>query len=198
MALEHVLLVALRERSGSGLELTKRFERTIGFFWHASHQQIYRTLARMADDGWVEVETVVQAGRPDKKVYAVSALGEKALAEWLATPSPPERLRTEVAVKMRGASYGDRAAVLHELAGRLADHRARLAAYRQMETEQFPDPADLGETALDRWLVLRGGLLMEEFWIAWLTDYLTAHGAAPDTPAPDTPAPSDPAPEETP
>ncbi|WP_447644114.1 PadR family transcriptional regulator [Nocardioides zeae] len=72
MALEHVLLVALRERGGSGLELTQRFERTLGNFWQASHQQIYRTLGRMADDGWVDVETVAQTGRPDKKVYAVS------------------------------------------------------------------------------------------------------------------------------
>lgn len=179
MALEHVLLVALRERSGTGLELTRRFERTIGYFWHASHQQIYRTLARMADDGWVEVETRPQTGRPDRKVYEVSALGEEVLAQWLATPTPPERLRTEIAVKMRGASYGDRQAVLAELADRRADHCARLSAYRRMETEQFPDPADLSPSARDRWLVLRGGVLMEEFWIAWLTDYLAAYDALP-------------------
>ncbi|HEY1133765.1 MAG TPA: PadR family transcriptional regulator [Nocardioides sp.] len=176
MALEHVLLVALRERSGSGLELTQRFERTIGNFWQASHQQIYRTLGRMADDGWVDVEAVAQTGRPDKKVYAVSALGEKVLAEWLATPSAPEPLRTEVAVKMRGASYGDRDAVLAHLALRREEHRARLRAYEQMAAEQFPDPTALADAALDRWLVLRGGLLMEQFWIAWLDDYLTAHG----------------------
>ncbi|MDT9593059.1 PadR family transcriptional regulator [Nocardioides zeae] len=192
MALEHVLLVALRERGGSGLELTRRFERTIGFFWQASHQQIYRTLGRMADDGWVEVETVAQAGRPDKKVYAVSPLGAKVLAEWLATPSPPERLRTEIAVKMRGASYGDRGALLAELTTRLADHRARLQAYRAMEREQFPDPAALGEAARDRWLVLRGGVLMEQFWIAWLGDYLAAHGALPPRADPRTDPRTDP------
>ncbi|MFW6773262.1 PadR family transcriptional regulator [Nocardioides sp. CPCC 205120] len=183
MALEHVLLVALRERSGSGLELAQRFERTIGFFWHASHQQVYRTLARMADDGWVSVETVVQAGKPDRKVYAVSPAGEEVLAAWLGEPSPPERLRTEIAVKMRAASYGDRRALLAHLAARLADHRARLTTFRGMAAEQFPDPAALTGAALDRWLVLRGGLLMEEFWVTWLTEYLTAHDAAPAAPA---------------
>lgn len=184
MPLEHVLLVALRERGGTGLELTRRFERTIGYFWHASHQQIYRILARMADDGWVDVETVAQAGRPDKKVYEVSPLGEKVLADWLATPSPPERLRTELAVKMRGAAYGDRDALLAELAVRRADHLARLAEYQRMQAEQFPDPAALSPAARDRWFVLRGGLLMEEFWVTWLTDYLVAHDALP---APATP-----------
>ncbi|NEN78152.1 PadR family transcriptional regulator [Nocardioides zeae] len=187
MALEHVLLVALRERGGSGLELTQRFERTLGNFWQASHQQIYRTLGRMADDGWVDVETVAQTGRPDKKVYAVSPVGEKVLADWLATPSDPEPLRTEVAVKMRGASYGDRAAVLAHLAVRREEHRARLRAYEEMAATQFPDPGALAGSTLDRWLVLRGGLLMEQFWIAWLDEYLTAHGAPSTHPATDHP-----------
>ena len=46
MALEHALLVALREQPASGLELAKRFSRSIGFFWSATHQQIYRVLGR--------------------------------------------------------------------------------------------------------------------------------------------------------
>ena len=66
MALEHALLVALSERPGSGLELAGRFEKSIGFFWHATHQQIYRVLARMEKDGWLSVETVPQTGRPDQ------------------------------------------------------------------------------------------------------------------------------------
>ena len=53
MALEHALLVSLRERPGTGIELTRRFDRSIGFFWRATHQQIYRVLRRMEADGWV-------------------------------------------------------------------------------------------------------------------------------------------------
>ena len=75
MALEHALLVALRERPASGLELARRFDRSIGFFWHATHQQIYRVLGRMESDGWVRVKTVAQQGRPDKKVYDVAPAG---------------------------------------------------------------------------------------------------------------------------
>ena len=73
MALEHALLVALSERPASGLELTRRFEKSLGFFWHATHQQIYRVLARMESDGWVTVEVVEQEGRPDKRVHTPSA-----------------------------------------------------------------------------------------------------------------------------
>ena len=92
MALEHALLVALSEQPASGLDLAKRFGRSIGFFWHATHQQIYRVLGRMDADGWVEATEVAQAGRPDKKVYAVTPAGAEAL-RGLARPADREPTR---------------------------------------------------------------------------------------------------------
>ncbi len=175
MALEHVLLVALREQPGSGLELTRRFERSLGFFWHATHQQIYRVLARMVADGWVEAETVEQTGRPDKRTYAVTPAGDAALAAWVAEPTPMETFRSEVAVKLRGASYGDRAAVLATLRDQLADHHARQGLYAQWVERDYPDPATLSGRDLDQYLVLRGGVRLEEFWTSWLTECLEAH-----------------------
>ncbi len=175
MALEHALLVALSERPSSGLELTRRFERSLGFFWHATHQQIYRVLARMEADGWVTVETVGQEGRPDKRVHTPSETGRRVLADWLAEPMPVESFRSALAVKLRGASYGDRARLLDHLGDTRADHALRLAAYEQMEREQFPDPGSLDEAGRDQWLVLRGGIRLERFWIDWITEYLQAH-----------------------
>ena len=175
MALEHVLLVALREQPGSGLELTRRFERSLGYFWHATHQQIYRVLARMQTDGWVAVETVAQTGRPDKRTFSVTPAGEDALAAWLAAPTPMETFRSEVAVKLRGASYGDRAAVLDLARHQLVEHTARLTHYEQLADRDYPDPAALVGPDLDRHLVLRGGIGLERFWVTWLTEYLEAH-----------------------
>lgn len=175
MALEHALLVALSERPASGLELTRRFERSLGFFWHATHQQIYRVLARMEADGWVTVEVVEQDGRPDKRVHTPSPAGREALAEWLATPMAMETFRSEVAVKLRGAAYGDRAAVLDHLTHARADHVLRLAHYRELEQQQFAHPDRLDAAQRDQWLVLRGGIRLEQFWIDWITECLEAH-----------------------
>jgi DNA-binding PadR family transcriptional regulator len=176
MALDHALLVALCEKPGSGSELSRRFERSIGFFWKATHQQIYRVLARLESDGLVTVETVSHADRPDTRVYSPSTAGRAFLADWLATPMPMEAFRSEVAVKLRGASYGDRAAVLGNLARVRAEHATRLAHYEQLEREQFPDAGSLEGAEKDQWLVLRGGIRLEQFWIDWTTDYLHAHG----------------------
>ena len=178
MALEHALLVALREQPASGLDLAKRFSRSIGFFWSATHQQIYKVLGRMETDGWVAVTEVAQTGKPDKKVYDVTPAGAAVLAAWLAEPTPTHALRSDLAVKMRGASFGDRAAVLAVVRDNLADHLARLEHYRQLMRRDYPapdNPASLTGLDLDHYLVLRGGILTEETWVAWLTEYLEAH-----------------------
>jgi len=180
MALEHAILVSLSERAGSGLELTRRFDKSIGFFWSASHQQIYRVLARMESDGWVTSTVVGQQGRPDKKVYAVSDAGRDALADWLAQPGGTAApARSEIAVKMRGASLArDREDVLTVVRAELADHQARLALYEQLCQKDYPDPAALTGADLDQYLVLRGGIRLEQGLVDWLTEYIDAHEKA--------------------
>jgi len=173
MALEHALLVALRERPSAGLELSRRFERSFGHFWSATHQQIYRVLGRMEADGWVAAEVVGQRGKPDKKVYAVTAAGRAELHRWLAAPTADAPVRSDLAVKLRGASFGDRAAVLTSVRDSIAEHRTRLDHYTALMKRDYPDGAEgLDGLALDQYLVLRGGVLLEEGQLAWLTEYL--------------------------
>jgi DNA-binding PadR family transcriptional regulator len=176
MALEHALLVSLREQPASGLDLTRRFERSIGQFWRATHQQIYRVLGRMEQDGLVVSHTVEQHGAANKRVYRVTPAGEAALAGWLAEPAAPDPARSDLAVKMRGASFGGREAVLDVVEQSLHEHRERLDRYRAMRARDYPDPSILTGLALDQYLVLRGGILTEESYVAWLLEYLSAHG----------------------
>jgi len=175
MALEHAILVSLSERAASGADLVRRFDASIGFFWSATHQQIYRVLGRMESDGWVRTEPVPQADRPTKKVYAVTDAGRAELARWIAEPTAPDAMRSSVGVKMRGASYGDREALLDDLRRQRDEHAKRHSLYEYLATRDFPRPEALSGADLDIYLVLRGGLLMEEFWIRWLTEYIDAH-----------------------
>ena len=46
MSLRSAILTALMERPSSGKELTRRFDLSFGYFWHATHQQIYRELGQ--------------------------------------------------------------------------------------------------------------------------------------------------------
>ncbi len=177
MALTHAILVALSEQSGSGYELARRFDRSIGYFWTATHQQIYRTLRAMEGDGWVSATAVVQQGRPDKKVYTVSPAGRAELARWIADPA--DRELRDIAVKLRGAGPDDVAALRDQLVSVRAQHAGRLDAYRDMEKQQFPDPAALTGAALHQHLVLRGGIRTERGSVEWLDEVLSALGDQP-------------------
>lgn len=174
MALEHAILVSLAERASTGYELARRFDRSIGQFWTATHQQVYKVLARMEASGWVAATRVAQAGRPDKKVYDLTAAGHAELADWIGRPAEPEATRSDLAVKIRGASYGDRAAVAAEVRRHRAMHAERLEFYLTNEKREFPDPSALTGRRLHQWLVLRGGISLERGMIDWFDEVIAA------------------------
>ena len=180
VALPHAILVSLAEQAGSGYELAHRFDRSIGFFWSATHQQIYRTLRAMENDGWVAATPVVQQGRPDKKVYTVADAGRVELARWIAEPltgrgsSVTDNRTRDLAVKIRAAAYGDIDALRAQAAALRAERADLLDTYLGFEKRQFPDPSALAGSALHQYLVLRGGIRAEESAIDWLDEVATA------------------------
>lgn len=172
MALEHAILVSLTERAASGYDLARRFDASIGYFWPATHQQIYRVLARMEADGWVVGTVQPQTGKPDKKTYRITPSGQHELDRWSAQPSERETVRSDFTVKLRGLRDID--AVVADATARRDDHEQRLAAYRASEARFYPDPDRLSGAELGSWLALRGGILTEEQGLAWATEILTA------------------------
>lgn len=174
MALEHAILVSLAEKASSGYDLARRFEKSIGQFWSASHQQIYKVLGRMEADGWVAARVVPQDGRPDKKVYEVTDGGRTELRAWLARPSEVDVARSELAVKIRAASHGDARALAAEIRRHRQAHADRLDGYTQNEKQEFPEPSRLRGDRLHQWLVLRGGIALERTLVDWYDDVLSA------------------------
>ena len=176
MALEHAILVSLAERSASGYELARRFDASIGHFWSASHQQIYKVLGRMEADKFVSADLIAQEGRPDKKVYAITDDGRGELRAWLARPSKPEALRSEFALKLRALHLADRDVLADEVRARRAGHAATLAVYEASERKFYPDPSNLAEDHVGPWLALRGGIRVERGGIEWCDEILQALG----------------------
>lgn len=176
MALAHAIMVSLLDRPQTGYELGKRFERTVGFFWKASHQQIYQELHRMADKGWVSGQTVTQSERPNRIVYELTDSGQTALDEWIATPCDPPSVKEELLVKLFALGDADAAALLEQLRRRQAYHRNRLAEYESIRAEYYPDPSALTPRQRGRYLGLRKGMLTEEAALAWCDEALALVG----------------------
>src|SRR6266536_24756 len=79
----YAVLGLLAREPTSGYELGSLAERTIAHFWPITRAHIYAELTRLEAAGLVSATEVEQQGRPDKRVYAVTAAGERALDAWL-------------------------------------------------------------------------------------------------------------------
>ncbi len=86
MSLPHAILGFLNYKPLSGYDLKKIFDTSVQHFWSADQSQIYRTLARLTEQGWAEMQVVEQSDRPDRKVYHITQAGRDELRQWLLSP----------------------------------------------------------------------------------------------------------------
>src|SRR5262245_4854815 len=138
MSLSHALMTSLLEKSSSGYDLARRFDKSIGFFWRATHQQIYRELARMEKAGWIASEAAPDGGRTRKRIYQVLDAGKREVERWVREPSPMHDMRDELMVRMRADAVVGPLGLEEEITRRMARHAAMLQAYHQIEARDFP------------------------------------------------------------
>lgn len=168
MSLPHAILTALLEKPSSGLELTRRFDRSIGYFWSSTHQQIYRELGKLEQAGRIRALPTAAPARGQKKEYEVLPAGREELAAWVALPEDPRPVRDPLLLRMRAAAVVGVNGMGAELRRHLALHERQLAEYREIEERDFTPEPEADADRL-RHLVLRGGIDLETFWIGWLT-----------------------------
>lgn len=127
MSLPHAILTSLAERPGSGSELASRFDRSIGYFWQATHQQIYRELARLEAAGWVEAEPV-EGARGGKRRFRILQPGREELRRWVNDRQDPPAIRDELMVRIRAEAVVGPTHLADELAAVAERYREKLAA----------------------------------------------------------------------
>lgn len=167
MSLAHVLLTSLIEKPSNGIELARRFDRSMGFFWNATHQQIYRELNSMLKKGWIStLEDEDSSSR--SKTYQVEALGRQELANWMVEQSPPAQLREELMVRLRAEAQLGGNSVLPELERHLVLHKAKLHTYQQIFSKDFHQAPANNRTLYIHKMILQLGIDQEIGWIEWL------------------------------
>jgi DNA-binding PadR family transcriptional regulator len=172
MALAEAILVCLNEEDLSGYELAKRFDTSVGFFWKASHQQIYRELAVLKDKGWVAATTVEQEGKPNKHLFSIKREGRQHLRAWAIERSAPATHKDDFLLKLYAFDVIDLQVFAQELADRRLAHQARLALYEKILSKRYLS-VKLTKAQTGRLLALRGGLSYERHWLAWCNESLS-------------------------
>ncbi|WP_285276015.1 PadR family transcriptional regulator [Halopseudomonas bauzanensis] len=171
MSIQHALLTSLLEKPSSGYELANRFDHSIGYFWQATHQQIYRELGRMTAAGWLLAEHDPEETGRRKKTYHVLDAGRQELARWTAEAGGTGSSDQALLIKLRAEAVMGPLGAGRELRRLVERHQQQLQIYRDIEQRDFSSPAMSHAQKLQH-AVLRMGIKTEENWLTWAEETL--------------------------
>lgn len=168
MSLSHVLLTSLLEKPSTGFELARRFDRSMGFFWNATHQQIYRELNVMLKKQWISTIDNGNSSNSRKKTYQVEQNGRIELAAWLIQQSEPAQLRDDLMVRLRAEAQLGGNKILPELKRHLQLHEEKLKLYQSIFEKDEKNTQSNHRVLYIHKMILQLGITMESEWVRWL------------------------------
>ncbi|MUG96037.1 PadR family transcriptional regulator [Scytonema sp. UIC 10036] len=168
MSLAHAIMGLLQQEEMTGYDLkTSCFDRTIAHLWQADQAQIYRTLDKLEERGWINCRVEIQRDRPNRKVYRLTEAGKAELTRWLQEPQPLPTVRDILLIQMFFAAQLPNDAIIKLL------EQQRTARCEKLEECKAIDLPPLGNLSSDRQqmmqrLVLELVLRQEQTYIDWL------------------------------
>jgi len=180
MSLPHLILGLLDRQTQSGYDLNKTFQRTVQNFWSTDQSQIYRTLYKLEEKGWIRMEYVVQEDNPDKKLYHVTQAGHDELVRWITTPIAEKQ--SPVREGWLGqlffgslVSNAEMITVLQAYRDSVVQAIAHLEAIHQMLKAQNQSLG--GVRDLDLMMMTSDyGIVIQRSWLQWLDDAIQKLG----------------------
>jgi DNA-binding PadR family transcriptional regulator len=147
-------LGVLTTGEASGYEIKKEIEE--GLFSHfieASYGSIYPALSQLAAEGLVTVRAEEQTGKPDKKVYAITEQGRRALARSIAVVPAKDKYKSEFLFQMLLHQSITPEIMLGAIDKQLGDLNADLGRIAECRASEQPHAgaafvADYGEAVL--------------------------------------------------
>ena len=176
MSLSQAILTALLDEDLTGYALAKQFDVSLGFFWQASHQQIYRELKGLHLAGSVNVLEVPQHGKPDKRVYSLTNQGRQMLDSWITQSTRHRGAKDELFIKLFNVGSVPVEQVTEAVAQRQVEHARKLELYRKIEARNYASPSTLPDRKKGVYLSLLAGIRQEQTALAWCDDALDLLG----------------------
>jgi DNA-binding PadR family transcriptional regulator len=165
--MRNALLALLAESPAHGYDLKGRLESEFGAAWPAVNiGQVYSTLGRLERDGLVASQSVPQEGRPEKRVYELTASGRADLRAWLSGPTEAPRLNDDIFMKLL---LGGLPGVVGSVDRRGMVERLR-ASWLQMLRDVNARALDGAPNSPDT-LLLEGAILHLQADLKWLELY---------------------------
>ena len=172
MSLKHAILAMIDIDRGSGYDLAKRFDQSIGFFWPSTFQQVYRDLGKLEADGLVSAEQVEQTGKPNKKIYDITTAGIEELQSWLQTPAKAMKIKDTFLVKLFGGHRISKQQLLADLEEQRKQHQEALDSYTLLAKSLKSNGEQLFLKYFLPYQALDLGIRFEKTWLEWGDDLI--------------------------
>jgi DNA-binding PadR family transcriptional regulator len=161
MSLRHGLIGLLaREGPMTGYELTKAFDRSVNFVWHAVQGQIYPELSRLAAAGHIRQTSTGPRGA---KRFEATEEGIGELRRWITDVEPARGIRNETLLRVFFAHLVEPAEVEALLQREADEYRRQLSILERFATE--PPPRTPARRASD--LTVDAGIRANRARIEW-------------------------------
>ena len=122
------ILAVLALRDHSTYDLIRQMRLTMHYMWPRAESNVYAEPRRLVDAGLATAREEWN-GKRRRTIYAVTAAGRAALAEWIASPSSRPRYENEALVKVLFAENGAPADMLASIRSLAEDASAALGHF---------------------------------------------------------------------
>ncbi|GAA6620332.1 PadR family transcriptional regulator [Scytonema sp. NUACC26] len=168
MSLAHAIMGLLQQEEMTGYDLkTSCFDRTIAHLWQADQAQIYRTLDKLEERGWINCTVEIQRDRPNRKVYRLTEAGKVEFTRWLQEAQPLPTVRDILLIQMFFAAQLPNDAIIKLLEQQRAARCEKLDECKAIELPPLDNLSNNRQQILQR-LVLELVLRQEQTYINWL------------------------------
>jgi PadR family transcriptional regulator AphA len=134
---QYALLGLLTLGPKTGYEIKKSIEESIGFFWQESFGQIYPTLKKMEQLGFVESQDSSEGSGKSKTTYKITKLGQKELKKYLESSLSKNIVRNELLLKIFFASNMDLKILKKQLEEIKKDCKSNLKLFLSIKQKNF-------------------------------------------------------------
>lgn len=176
MALRQVILTVLTQGEMTGYDIVSDFDLVLHHFWHATHQSVYRELAKLNTDKCVSFRNIKQQDKPDKKVYKLTRKGRIELKEWVTdadTTGANIKGGDNLLIKILASSVVDKSVMLGQLDGLRQISLKKIKIFDEIKKEHFQVPFEsLPHYEKSAYFALRRGQYMEQAQLKWLKEVI--------------------------
>lgn len=160
-----MILAALAEGAATGYGVGRLLRGELAHLRTAQLQQVYSELACLKAEGLVTAERLATAGRGlEKKLYAITPPGRRALAAWLVRPPRYSQAKDDLLVHL----YCLRQETRRLVARRLEERRERYEAWLEVLRHRLEEAGQPNNLAgLGYALTLEAAILTMEAQVQW-------------------------------